>query len=53
MKQLRKKLSDCIALVEAYEVKLGRAPVPDADFARDVEEAIESRREGVRNVWGE
>ena len=56
MKQLHasgRKLSDCIALAKAYEAKLGYAPVPDADFAKDIEEGIESRRGAIRNVWSE
>jgi hypothetical protein len=32
-------------LARAYEKKLGYAPVPDQDFARDVEVAIEAHRE--------
>jgi len=48
-----RKLSECIALARAYETKLGYAPVPDADFPRDVEEGIESRREPIRNLWDE
>ncbi len=40
-----RKLSECIALAKAYEEKLGRAPVADADFARDVQASIDSRRD--------
>lgn len=40
-----RKLSECIALARAYEEKLGYAPVPDAEFARDVQEGIEARRD--------
>jgi len=40
-----RKLSECIALAKAYEAKLGYAPVPDADFAGDVEAAIDAHRE--------
>jgi hypothetical protein len=46
-----RKISECIALAKAYEEKLGSAPVPDADFARDVQEGIDARREPIRNVW--
>jgi antitoxin (DNA-binding transcriptional repressor) of toxin-antitoxin stability system len=35
-----RKLSECIALAKAYEEKLGYAPVPDADFAQDVQAGI-------------
>lgn len=40
-----RKLSECIALAKAFEAKLGYAPVPDADFAGDVQAAIDARRE--------
>ena len=40
-----RKLSECIALAKAYEEKLGYAPIPDADFAKDVESGIDSRRD--------
>lgn len=38
-----RKISECIALAKAYEDKLGYRPIPDPDFARDVEEGIASR----------
>jgi antitoxin (DNA-binding transcriptional repressor) of toxin-antitoxin stability system len=40
-----RKISECIALAKAYEKKLGYAPVPDADFAKDVQAAIDAHRE--------
>ena len=40
-----RKLSECIALAKAYEERLGYAPIPDADFAKDVQEGIDSRRD--------
>jgi antitoxin (DNA-binding transcriptional repressor) of toxin-antitoxin stability system len=40
-----RKISECIALAKAYEEKLGYAPVPDPDFAKDVQEAIDAHRE--------
>lgn len=40
-----RKLSECIALAKAHEEELGYAPVPDPDFANDVQAAIDSRRE--------
>ena len=40
-----RKLRECIALAKAYEAKLGYAPVPDADFAADVQAAIDANRE--------
>ena len=33
------------ALDKAYEEKLGYAPIPDVDFANDVQAGIESRRD--------
>ena len=38
-----RKLSECIAIAKVYEQKLGYAPVPDADFAADVDAAIDRR----------
>ncbi len=40
-----RKLSECIALAKAYEEKLGHAPIPDANFADDVQAGIDSRRD--------
>ena len=40
-----RKLSECIAMAQAYEEKLGYAPVADADFAADVQSGIDSRRD--------
>ena len=34
-----RKISECIALAKAYEEKLGYAPVPDSDFAKDAQAA--------------
>ena len=39
-----RKLSECIALAKAYEEQLGYAPVPDDDFAKDVQAGIDVRR---------
>ena len=38
-----RKISECVALAKAYEDKLGYRPVPDPDFARDVDEGIQAR----------
>jgi hypothetical protein len=38
-------MSDCIAIAKAYEENLGYAPVPDANFAADVQAAIDAHRE--------
>jgi antitoxin (DNA-binding transcriptional repressor) of toxin-antitoxin stability system len=40
-----RKISECIVLAKAYEEKLGYAPVPDPDFAQDVQAAIDAHRE--------
>jgi len=40
-----RKLSECIALAKAWEEKLGYAPIPDPDFADDVQAGIDSRRD--------
>jgi adenylosuccinate synthase len=40
-----RKLSECIALAKAYEEKLGDAPIPDEDFAKDVQAGIDARRD--------
>ncbi len=40
-----RKISECIALAKAYEEKLGYAPVPDPDFAKDVQAAIDAHSE--------
>ena len=40
-----RKLSECIAIAKAYETNLGYAPVPDANFAADVQAAIDAHGE--------
>jgi hypothetical protein len=40
-----RSIDECIALAKAYEEKLGFAPIPDDEFAKDVQTAAESRRE--------
>jgi len=40
-----RKIGECIALAKAYEERLGYAPMPDRDFAKDVQAAIEAHRE--------
>jgi antitoxin (DNA-binding transcriptional repressor) of toxin-antitoxin stability system len=40
-----RKISECIALAKAHEKKLGYAPVPDSNFAKDVQAAIDAHRE--------
>ncbi len=36
-------ISECIASAKAYEDKLGYRPIPDPDFAKDVEDGIRER----------
>lgn len=40
-----RKLSECIVLAKVYEEKLGDAPIPDAEFAEEVQAGIDSRRD--------
>ena len=40
-----RKLSECIALAKAYEEKFDDAPIPDHDFAKDVQAGIDARRD--------
>ena len=40
-----RKLSECIVLAKAYEEKLGEAPIPDTEFAHDVQVGIDARRD--------
>ena len=40
-----RKISECIALAKAREKQFGVAPVPDPDFAKDVQAAIDAHRE--------
>lgn len=40
-----RKITECIALAKAYEDKLGYRPVPDPDFAKDLEAVIAVYRE--------
>jgi len=48
-----RKTSECIGLAKADEEKLGYAPVPDADFAKDVQAAIDAHREPLDPpAWG-
>jgi antitoxin (DNA-binding transcriptional repressor) of toxin-antitoxin stability system len=49
-----RSIDECIALAKAYEERLGFAPVPDEDFAKDVQIAIDSRRGAFQppnNLW--
>lgn len=43
-----RKIGECIALAKAYEDRLGYRPIPDPDFAKDVEAAIAAHREPLQ-----
>lgn len=46
-------IDECIALAKAHEETRGYAAVPDADFAADVQAAIDAHREPLdTSVWG-
>ena len=48
-----RKIGECIALAKAYEERLGHAPVPDPDFARDVQAGVDAAREPLSPPsWG-
>ncbi len=38
-------IAECIAIAKAYEERLGQAPLPDPDFAADVQAGIDAHRE--------
>jgi len=40
-----RSIDEAIAIAEAFEAKLGYSPVPDPDFAKDVQEGIDAHRE--------
>jgi antitoxin (DNA-binding transcriptional repressor) of toxin-antitoxin stability system len=47
-----RSIDECIALAKEYEARLGHAPVPDADFAKDVQAAIDAHREPLdTSLW--
>lgn len=47
-----RRLNECIAIAKAYEENLGYAPVPAADFAADVQAAIDAHREALNpRAW--
>jgi hypothetical protein len=47
-----RSIDESIALAKAYEEKLGFAPVPDANFAKDLPAAIEAHRWPLsRPLW--
>ena len=42
-----RSIDECIAIAEAFEARQGYAPVPDEDFARDVQEGVNANREAL------
>ena len=47
-----RSIDECIALAKAYEERLGYAPVPDPDFAKDVQAAIDAHPEPLdTSAW--
>lgn len=40
-----RKLSECIAMADAWEARLGYPPLPDETFATDVQAGIDARRD--------
>jgi hypothetical protein len=40
-----RSIDEAIAIAEAFEAQLGYAPVPDPDFARDVQAGIDAHQE--------
>jgi antitoxin (DNA-binding transcriptional repressor) of toxin-antitoxin stability system len=40
-----RSLDEAIAIADAFEANLGYAPVPDPDFAKDVQAAIDAHRQ--------
>jgi antitoxin (DNA-binding transcriptional repressor) of toxin-antitoxin stability system len=45
-------IDECIALAKAHAEKLGYAPVPDPDFAADVQAAVDAHREPLdTSAW--
>jgi antitoxin (DNA-binding transcriptional repressor) of toxin-antitoxin stability system len=40
-----RSIDECIAIAKAYEDRLGYGPLPDPDFAADVQSAIDAHRE--------
>jgi antitoxin (DNA-binding transcriptional repressor) of toxin-antitoxin stability system len=42
-----RSIDEAIAIAEAFEAKLGYSPVPDKDFAKDVQEGIDAHPEAL------
>ena len=48
---MRRSISECIALAKAHEEETGKAPVPDSDFAADVQDILNHRRQRNPPAW--
>ena len=47
-----RSIYESIAIAEEFEARLGYAPVPDEDFARDVQEFIDAHRDPLdTSMW--
>jgi antitoxin (DNA-binding transcriptional repressor) of toxin-antitoxin stability system len=47
-----RSIDECIALAKDYEARVGYAPVPDPDFAKDVQAAIDAHRDPLdTSLW--
>jgi hypothetical protein len=44
-------ISECIALAKAHEEETGKTPVPDPDFAADVDEIVKHRKPWNPSAW--
>ena len=48
---VRRSISEAIALAEAHERETGEAPVPDEDFAADIDEIVRNRKLRKLPAW--
>jgi len=48
---VRRSISECVALAKAHEEETGKAPVPDSDFAADVQDILNHRRRCNPPAW--
>lgn len=48
---VRRTISECIALAKTHEEETGKAPVLDADFAKDVKEILSNRKPWNPPAW--
>lgn len=48
---VRRSISECIALAKRHEEETSKAPIPDSDFAADVEDILSHRRPWNPPAW--